>query len=293
MGKSVTLFIMTQKGYEVLKAIAEDFRDNINAVISSRDLSIQKDYYEEIKEFCIRHGILFYDRADAYVINSQYAIAVSWRWLINKPPTQLIVLHDSLLPKYRGFNPLVSALINGEKKVGVTALLASERYDRGDIISQFAIELSYPIKIQDAIELMISSYKEMALRIIQKIANGETMQTVKQNEKEASYSLWRDEEDYKIDWSQSSEYIKRFIDAVGFPYKGAATTVSNKIARILDAEVVKDVKIENRTPGKVIFVEGFKPVVVCGTGLLKINEIVDDQTKKSLLPMSRFRIRFK
>ena len=56
--------------------------------------------------------------------------------------------------------------------------------------------------------------------------------------------------------------------------------------------VEKDVKIENRTPGKVIFLIDAKPIVVCGKGLIKINEMVDDQTRQSLLPMSKFRSRF-
>jgi methionyl-tRNA formyltransferase len=54
-------------------------------------------------------------------------------------------MHDSLLPKYRGFAPLPNALINGEREVGVTALFASEEYDMGDIVCQRRLAVEYPM----------------------------------------------------------------------------------------------------------------------------------------------------
>jgi len=293
MQKDITLFIMTKKGYEVLLFLAEKFIDVISAVVSAKDLNIENDYYDEIRLYCEKSEIPFYDRHDKFKVTSKYSIAISWRWLIQNSPSKLIVFHDSLLPKYRGFNPLVSALINGEKQIGVTALYASNNYDRGDIIAQSATDISYPIKIQDAINVVIENYCQLSQKIVQTIVTDKTIKGEKQNEADATYSLWRDDDDYKVDWSNSSIYIKRFIDSVGYPYKGASTIVNGKSARIIEAEIVKDVNIENRTIGKTIFTIDYKPVVVCGTGLLKIDTLVDNTMKKSLLPLSTFRSRFK
>ena len=292
VNNTVTLFLMTQKGFETLNALVDGYSDAISAVVTARDLSLQKDYYEEIKSLCIKHAIPFCDRTEHEVIKSKYAIAVSWRWLINASSKQLIVFHDSLLPKYRGFNPLVSALINGEERIGVTALFGSDQYDEGDIISSSAANVNYPIKIQEAIDLIVDSYKELAINIVQTIVRGDTIRATKQNETDASYSLWRDDDDYRVNWQQSSKSIKRFIDSVGFPYAGALTAVNTKLARILDAEIVQDVSVENRAPGKVIFMKEGIPVVVCGTGLLKINELLEDASGASLLPLRKFRSRF-
>ena len=85
-------------------------------------------------------------------------IVAGWRWLL--PSTEkLIVLHDSLLPRYRGFNPLVSQLIDKEERLGVTAFFASDRYDCGDIINQPSIKVSYPLKINEAIERVCNCYQ--------------------------------------------------------------------------------------------------------------------------------------
>ena len=67
--------------------------------------------------------------------------------------------------------------------------------------------------------------------------------------------------------------------------------MNGAIARILEVEEVPDVVIENRTPGKVIFMNSGKPTVVCGSGLIQIVRMVDDNGR-SLLPLKRFRIRF-
>ena len=290
---SVTLYVMTQKGYKVLESIYQSFPDIIGSVVSSKDENIKNDYYDYIRAFCLKNKIPFYKRTSAIPIISNYGIAISWRWLIKPSPPSLIIFHDSLLPKYRGFNPLVSALINGESEIGVTAIFASEEYDRGAIIANSSISINYPIKIKDAISLIIENYKELAVYVIKKISKNESIKSKIQNEAEATYSLWRDDDDYKIDWRRSSLYIKRFIDAVGDPYLGAKTFVDGKKARIHEVDVEDDVYIENRTPGKVIFMKEGCPVVVCGRGLLIVQKMIDADTGSSLIPLSKFRTRFK
>jgi len=284
---------MTQKGCEVLKLLMEKFPESIAAVVAAKDPNIKRDHYHEIQNLCVAGNLPFYNREDPPEVNTPYALAISWRWRIHVPHTRLIVFHDSLLPRYRGFNPLVSALINGDDRIGVTAFFAEKEFDRGEIIAQSSMSISYPIKIQRAIDLITQHYVELALKLAQKIADEAVLQGVRQSDSEATYSLWRDEEDYRVDWQQSSAFLKRFIDAVGFPYKGASSIIDARKCRIIDAEIVPDVSIENRTPGKVIFVEKSRPIVVCGQGLLKINELVDDESNEPLLPLPRFRIRFR
>jgi methionyl-tRNA formyltransferase len=136
------------------------------------------------------------------------------------------------------------------------------------------------------------NYSSLAVEISDCLSSGKTPTATPQSVVEASYSLWRDNEDYFVDWRAPATTIRRTVDALGFPYKGAASTLAGKVVRILKAEALSDVTIANRTPGKVIFVHDSKPVVVCGEGLLRIDELVDD-LGSSLLPLSRFRTRFK
>ena len=69
------------------------------------------------------HGVKVSSKDPAKV--SELALAIGWKKLINSSYQQVVVLHDSLLPKYRGWNPLLTALINGDSRIGSTALIAN------------------------------------------------------------------------------------------------------------------------------------------------------------------------
>jgi len=289
----VTLYLLSQKGYEVLKALVGDgYAMLIEQVIIGKDKQVAQDYSKEIKNLCIIHNIIHKNRTEDYEVNAPYSVAVSWRWLIKNQTSKLIVLHDSLLPKYRGFAPLVNALINQEPEVGVSALFASDYYDEGEIINQLALPVTYPAKIKTMIESISTLYTQLALELFEKIKTSKTISSTPQNEDQASYSLWRNEDDYLINWNESAEQILNFIYAVSEPYKGATTYIDGKQKiRILDACIEPNLRIENRDVGKVIFVRNNLPVVVCAKGLLKIIKALDDKTGSNVLPFERFRIR--
>ena len=292
MAGEITLFAMMQRGFDTLRALVSEFQGAIGAVVSARDTHVTNDFFDDIAAFCSDHRIPFRERTQHLETTTKYAIAIAWRWLIDPGPAQLIVLHDSLLPRYRGFGPLVSALINGDRALGVTALWGSDRYDAGDIIEQASTAISYPIRIQQAIGLTSGLYQRVAVNVVRCLLEGRSIPRIAQDETQATYSLWRDDHDYQIDWTQPAFEIRRFIDAVGAPYLGAATRLKHVRARILEADVAEDARIENRTPGKVFAIDDSKPIVVCGTGLLKVIDLVDDESRVSLLPLSSLRVRF-
>ena len=294
--KSIVLNLMTEKGFEVLKNINK-FRRLIAFVVVGKDKNIENDYSEQIKDFCEDNNIDFYYRKNHPKINkSQYILAISWKWMINHPKNKLIIFHDSNLPKYRGFSPLVNMLINGENEIGVSAIFGSDEYDKGEIISQKSTVISYPIKIYEAIQLNIENYKKLALEIFNKISKGQVIHSTPQKESDSSYSIWRDYDDYYIDWNKPSNEIKRLIDAVGFPFSGARSKLNDDSEIVIkDAMVFPDVDCELRDIGKVIFIDQGYPIIICGSGLLKITDASFTNTKLSsnFLPIKKFRLRFK
>lgn len=288
----LAILAMTEKGFEVVRAVYEAAPSLVECVVSARDRFVSDDFFDTIREYCDENSIPFHSRHPPEFCAANYAFAVSWRWMINSFPGKVIVFHDSLLPKYRGFNPLVTALIQGDAQVGVTALYASKNYDCGPIIGQRRLDVTYPVKIQHAIEIAAQASRDLAVQLARDLEAGRTPHGVEQDESAATYSLWRDEDDYWIDWRGDASSIRRKIDAVGRPYAGAATLLGGRTVRILEAEEADDVVIANRDPGKVIFVEDGAPVVVCGEGLLRIRRIQDEEGA-TLLPLRRFRSRFR
>lgn len=294
MNTKFILFLCNQKGYIVLNELLnKGFSSYVELVVCAEDKDVSKDYFQEIRNLCEMNGLNSIDRK-LYVEkeNSYTKIAIGWRWLM-KNTDNLIVLHDSILPKYRGFAPLVSMLINGEREIGVTAIFASEGFDEGDIIDQISIKINYPILIKEAIQKVSNLYAEIVCKIFNNLIENGRLDSRPQNHENATYSLWRDFDDYKIDWTWDSLKIKRFIDAIGFPYLGAMTYVQTERLIILNSEVVPDIQIENRNCGKIIRIDdNLYPVVVCGSGLIRLTKIIKEDGS-SALPFNRLRIKFK
>lgn len=293
MENKVSLFIMGHKGLEVLLYIIKNkLNDKIDIVLVSKDNNVNNDYYNEICVICNSNNIKYCDRNSNFKIRTRFSIAISWRWIIHLDQNQkLIVLHDSLLPRLRGFNPLVTSLINGDKIIGVTAIFGSVNFDEGNIIDQKSIEVKYPIKIQDAIRNLSKCYTEIVATILNKIVNNIDIVSKNQDNRLATYSLWRDENDYLIDWTRDAEYIIRFINSVGFPYRGAKTIYNGIELRIFDAEIATDIMIENRSPGKVIFKDNYGLTIVCGKGMIKVKDFFFNDTTKFNYS-NLFRLRF-
>lgn len=295
MNNKVIFFGLGEKAYAALSACLKKYNQVIRLVVVGRDSGVKNDFAEDIILLCKSFNVACIERGKYNEVcdANEYAVAVGWRWMISAPASRLIVLHDSLLPKYRGFAPLVNCLINGESVVGVSALFGAKEYDRGNIITQKSLSIKYPIKIQDAILKISTLYAELVEEIIDGISRGGDLSGLPQNETLASYSLWRDGEDYFIDWHRSSEFISRFVDAVGPPYDGAKSLINGEIVKIIDVAPVLDVKIENRefNIGKVIFFVDGAPVVVCKDGLIIVNK-AERLNGESVLPLKNFRSRF-
>jgi methionyl-tRNA formyltransferase len=292
--KLITLFLMTEKGHAVLTKIVKKYKPLLELVVIGSDKALKKDFEEEIINVCIIENINYIKQADFTKTKSEYALAVSWRWMIKHPVEKLIIFHDSLLPKYRGFAPLVNALINGEKEIGVSALFGANEFDTGNIIYQSKTKITYPITINEAIQINNKNYIKCAEEVLRRIFKGESIEGVKQDESKATYSVWRDDDDYEIDWSDSAPNIRKMVDALGSPYEGAKTKIDGKLIRIIQVEVYPDVIIANRHCGKVIFIDDGKPVVICGQGLIKITvaNLAEAGETINFFPLSKFRIRF-
>jgi methionyl-tRNA formyltransferase len=288
----MVLFAMNEKGLAVLRAmLGAGHAGAIAAVVVQEDPAVERDYFKEIMSAARTAGVRTIGRGEGLPPHA-FSVAVGWRFMIQREP-RLVVFHDSLLPRYRGFAPLVNALINGETEIGVTALWGEERYDSGAIIDQASADIGYPLTIQEANDTVIPLYERLAVETAERLIAGERLAGREQDDRQATYSIWRDEDDYRIDWRKDAATVARFIDAVGPPYKGAYSYVGQQKLRIVRAEVVEeDLTFELRHPGKVFSISDGIPAVVCADGLLRLTSVSDAQTGAPALPWTRLRTRF-
>lgn len=297
MTDRIGFYVVGYKGYYVLSQMLRELNvDAVSHVTVGRDNGVENDYFDEMARLAKECGIAVFERgaeAQEKLPVPALEFAVGWKWLLTGRPG-LVVFHDSLLPRYRGFAPLVNCLIAGERRIGVTALRAADKYDAGPIVGQAAIDIDYPITIQDALERICPLYGELALDVYRRFRTAGSLDATEQDHSQASYSPWRDELDYRIPWSESARYVRRFCDAVGAPYRGASTYWRDQCLRILEVDEVQDVEIGDRDKhvGKVLDREEGMPVVICGTGLLQVRRAVFDETAADALSGLPLRTRF-
>ncbi|MFA6338940.1 MAG: methionyl-tRNA formyltransferase [Candidatus Paceibacterota bacterium] len=68
--------------------------------------------------------------------------------VIDMPEYNILNVHPSLLPKFRGASPLESVILSDETETGVTIMLVDEEMDHGPIVAQKKSEISnWPPKI--------------------------------------------------------------------------------------------------------------------------------------------------
>jgi len=271
------LFIVGEKGLNVLKNLN---LNSIGFVVSYDDKNTNDDSYTQIQNICNENNIKYYDKIDFTLIpnNIEKIFVVGWQFLIKDNLKKYIVLHDSYLPEYKGWAPTINYLINGSKYLAVTAFEPTDKVDSGTIYRQEKINITYPIKINKALSIVSRLYS----KTINEIMSGNFEKkdlSEKYESRYESFSVWRDSEDYFIDWTLDSDKIKRFIDAVGYPYDGAKTKIDNNTYTILESKIVDDIKINNREAhiGKVLFFNESNPVVICGNGLIEIQKIRDSR----------------
>lgn len=215
---------------------------------------------------------------------------VGWQFLIDAPTgTPTVVLHDSMLPDLRGFAPTVTALILGRTRLGVSAILPGDEADTGDLLTQHAIEVTHPIRIADALSALAPAY-ERCIRDVLHLVGDLPLSGTPQDESAATYSVWRDEEDYWIDFQLPAEQVLRTILALSDPYPGARAFVEGRQVTVHDARIEPDLNFPIRQPGKIWKLTPSGPVVLCGVGMVRLTDIRNEDG--SAFAPTKLRTRF-
>ena len=146
-------------------------------------------------------------------LNADLFVVVAFRMLPKEvwqmPALGTINLHGSLLPQYRGAAPINWAIINGEKKTGVTTFFIDEKIDTGAIIDAEEIEIGSEDTAGVLHDNMMHVGADLLSKTINKIFKGDV--TTK-SQKEINESSLRDapkifKEDCAVDWNNEIESI--------------------------------------------------------------------------------------
>lgn len=176
-------------------------------------------------------------------------------WQIPKIGT--INIHASLLPQYRGAAPINWAIINGEKKTGVTSFLINEVIDTGNILLQKEIAIEDNDTIGTLHDKLQELGSELLIETLTLLESGKQIginqETLFTNESELKPAPKIFKETCKIKWDNTARNINNAIRGFS-PYPGAWTLLqknnATSVFKIFSAKVIEDKCIEN--PGTIV-----------------------------------------
>lgn len=152
-------------------------------------------------------------------------------------------VHASLLPNYRGAAPIHWAVINGEKKSGVTTFFLNKEIDTGDIIARAEVEIGENETTGELHDRLMVSGAELAVQTLRQIESG-TVTTISQNQiapSELKLAPKIFKEDTLIDWSSNTKDILNKIRGLS-PSPCAYTRIKHVTGKI---ENIKIFEAEN------------------------------------------------
>ncbi|MCK4352769.1 methionyl-tRNA formyltransferase [candidate division WOR-3 bacterium] len=186
--------------------------------------------------------------------------------LLEVPRLASINLHPSLLPKYRGGAPMRRAIINGEKKTGVTTFIMDEKLDHGDILLQKEVEIDESETFGELETKLSKIGAELLLETINKFNK---LKPIPQSDSIATYAPKISKELRLIDWQKGATEIVNLIRALS-PKPVAYTNFRGKRLEILSAKVAEPLpdgqQAGFRVRGQPGRIEKAKETLIIGTG---------------------------
>jgi methionyl-tRNA formyltransferase len=287
----IAFFGVTQHSYDLLEELLRNKFDicvicttSPKFHISYSAKSIKVYNYADLKKLGCKYSIpviVIKDKMSAYRLkiksfSPDLILAAGWYFMIPASIRSFanlgcLGIHASLLPKYAGGAPLVWALINGEKKAGVSLFYLDRGVDTGDIAAQRRITITSADDIDTLYKKVTVASKKMLVKALPKIKNG-TIKRSKQNLRLRTVYPQRNPDDGLIDWAQSSEEIRNFIRAQTRPYPGAFCYTDSRKLKIWKADTFIFKKTFDVKPGTVVGISSGTFTVKCGKGYLKVKD---------------------
>lgn len=133
-------------------------------------------------------------------------------------PMGIINSHFSLLPQWRGADPITFAILSGQEKTGVSLMLIEPELDTGKIIVQKSLSINPNETTPSLTERLINLSNRLLLEYVPKHLDGEAKARRQSHPDRATYSRKLTKNDGLIDWNKPAGIIEREIRAyTGWP----------------------------------------------------------------------------
>ena len=131
-------------------------------------------------------------------------------WLLSLPTIAAVNLHASLLPRWRGPNPIAWAIRSGDSVTGVTLMTMDDGIDSGPILSQVSIPIGRSATLGDLTQSLAIAGRDLLIaNLSDLVANRLT--PVMQSSEGVTYAPKFSPEEAHITWQQSDEQLVNLV----------------------------------------------------------------------------------
>ena len=260
----------------------------IELIVTSNAEKFYGCHEDEIRQFAelnnIKFCLLNNNNQDHLldILEEEHDLALSINWpfilnskIINKFRLGIVNFHCGDLPKYRGNACPNWAIINGEKKIALTAHFMDNYLDSGPILLKKFLKINTTTYIKDVYDWLDSEIPNLASEVIMGLRDNKVVpKPQSKNLKDIVHCFPRKPIDSKIDWYKSKDSILALIRASSYPFDGAFTFLENGTKVVIwKAVVYKLIYKIQAILGQFLFNLNNFLVVARGDGALLIEEV--------------------
>lgn len=193
--------------------------------------------------------------------------------VLDQPRYGTLNIHASLLPKYRGPDPIAETILQGDTETGVTIMQLDAGVDTGPML----LRRTTPIASQEttgSLTLKLATQGAQALLEALPLWIAGKITPEPQDESKATHTRMLRKEDGLISWERAAVVIERAVRAYT-PWPSAYTYWRGKLLKIVSTQPLQ-VEIDSAVPGTVCLHReaGHQNLgIVTGSGLLLIKEL--------------------
>tara|TARA_B100001123_G_scaffold443208_1_gene588713 strand:+ start:774 stop:1694 length:921 start_codon:yes stop_codon:yes gene_type:complete len=144
-----------------------------------------------------------------------------------------INIHASLLPKWRGAAPIQRAIMNGDKKIGISIMKIDEKLDSGPVLVSKEIDLDQNATHGEIEKKLSVIGANLLIESLKNIEDGNS-KFIDQVHSEATYAKKIEKNETKINWDLDANKVIGHIHGLS-PYPGAWFEYQNERFKVLRA----------------------------------------------------------
>ena len=213
--------------------------------------------------------------------------------LLDIPRLGCINVHGSLLPEYRGAAPIQWAVLNGDKKTGITTMYMDVGMDTGDMILKEEVEIGEDETTGELWERLSRVGADLLVKTLEMVERGNAPREKQGNNFTMAPML--NKEMSKIDWkNKTASEIKNLVRGLN-PIMGAYSFLNEKKLKFWKVNVITEEELERNFPelkdyaykmpdienGTVLFSDSKNGLYIKAKGgIIKVIEIQGENAKR-------------